>query len=198
MMEAGMLMLLALVAGARSADTDTAVANERVARMTALYEQICLKAFPDDKAVEAIMSARHARPLTQEEVKITMQDDPAEGWALGGDGNPTVWIEFPPYHACSVRWNTPEPGDLKAYRGVSAKYEKATGGFHAIDAFSKEVDGIGIHALGERRSSSDGSVESLFVIDQHVLDPNRRAEGETGYVVRLVHQFDLTQTRASK
>lgn len=193
-----MLILLALLAGTTTADTGATVAEGRIARMTALYEQVCLKAFPNDKAVEALMSAQHARPLTPDEVKITMRDDPAEGWALGEDGKPTVWIEFPPFHACSVRWSAPELGDLKDYRAVADKYEGATGGFHPVDAFDRDNGDIHIHAVGERRVSPEGSAESLFIIDQHVTDPQRRAKGETGYDVRFVHQLHLAQPASSK
>lgn len=70
-------------------------AEERLTRMTMLYQDICLKTFPDDKAVEALMTAQDARELTQAEVKVTMRDDPARGWELK-DKVATVWIEFPP------------------------------------------------------------------------------------------------------
>ncbi|HEX4739609.1 MAG TPA: hypothetical protein VH331_18835 [Allosphingosinicella sp.] len=178
-----MLILLALLADANG------VVGQRMSRMTALYEQVCLKAFPDDKAVEALMSAQHARPLTAEEVKITMRDDPAEGWALTEDGNPSVWIELPPFHACSVRWNMPELGNLGQYQAVAAKYEAGLGGFHPIDPLDADDGAIHIHAVGERRALSGGAAETLFIIDQHITDPQRRAAGETGYVLRFVHQF---------
>lgn len=37
----------------------------------------------------------------------------------------------------------------------------------------------------------DGSSEMLMVIDQQVIDPARRARGETGTMRRFVHQFHL-------
>ena len=179
-----MVMLLALLA-----DTGTHPVDRRLLRMTALYEQVCLNAFPDDKAVEALMSAQHARSLTPDEVKITMRDDPAEGWALSEDGNPTVWIEFPPFHACSVRWNTPDLGDFSQYRTAAAKYEARIGGFRPADPFNADDGAIHIHAVGEQRGLTKGGTETLFIIDQHITDPERRAAGQTGYVLRFVHQF---------
>jgi hypothetical protein len=175
-----MLLLLGLAAAAP--------ADMELSRMTALYDQVCLKTFPDDKAVEALMMAQGARPLTPDEVKVTMRDDPARGWALK-DGNATVWVEFPPYHACSVRWNTSEIGDLREYRSISDGYERTVGGFTPINPFDTDYGDIHVHAVGEQRTLPDGSTEALFVFDQHITDPKRRAAGETGVSLRFVHQY---------
>ena len=176
-------LALALQAGKASSE-----ANERLSRTTALYDQVCLKAFPDDRAVEAMMTAMGAKPLSQEAVKVTMRDDPARAWELA-DGSATVWIEFPPFHACSVRWNTPELGDLREYRTFADRFENATGGYVSLAPYDADMDDIHIHAVGEQRRLPDGRTESLFVFDQHVTDAKRRAAGETGFSMRFVHQF---------
>lgn len=176
-------MLLSLAA-ATSVDAD-----QRLSQMTALYEQVCLKAFPDDKAVAALMAKRGARELTPDEVKVTMRDDPARGWNVAQDGSASVWLEFPPFHSCSVRWNAPEIGELHDYRAIADTYESARGGFHPIDPLDGDQGDIHIHAVGEQRILSDRTAESLFIFDQHISDPKRRAAGETGVVLRFVHQF---------
>jgi len=179
-----MFMLLPVVAA-----TGASAANQQLSQMTALYEQVCLKAFPDDKAVQAVMMERNARPLTSDEVKITMGNDPARGWELAQYDGASVWLEFPPFHACSVRWHTPQIGDLHAYGSVAEKYESAKGGFHPIEAYDADQGDIHVHAVGEQRILPDRSSESLFIFDQHITDPKRRAAGEAGYVLRFVHQF---------
>lgn len=182
-------MLVALLAGAASAGTD-----EKLSRMTALYDQVCLKTFPDDKAVAALMTARNARELTTDEVKVTMNDDPARGWELD-DKSGTVWIEFPPYHACSVRWNTPDIGDLREYRAIADRYEQQLGGFTAADPYDSDYGDIHVHAIGEQRQLPDGSWESLFIFDQHITDPKRREAGETGFSLRFVHQYHTPEAK---
>jgi hypothetical protein len=177
-----LLMLLALVAGVNPVDGD-----QRLSRMTALFERVCLRTFPDDKAVEAVMNAIGAPELGQDEVKVTMRDDPARAWNLP-DGA-TLWIEFPPYHACSVRWSAARIGDLKAYRTVADKYEGAVGGFSPIDPYNDDQGDIHIHAVGEQRTLLNNSSEALFVFDQKVRDRKRREAGETGVNLRFVHQF---------
>lgn len=178
-----MLIYLALLVSPVASE-----AEERLARMTLLYQDICLKTFPDDKSVEALMTAQGARELTQAEVKVTMRDDPARGWELK-DKVATVWIEFPPFHACSVRWNASEIGDLALYKTIAAKYEIAAGGFQPMSPYNDDQDDIHIHAVGEQKILPDKSTESLFIFDQHISNAKRREAGETGVSLRFVHQF---------
>ena len=140
-----MSILLALAAAASAAGADG-----QIARMAALYDEVCLKAFPDDKAVETLMQAQNAEELSADEVKVTMVDDPARAWRLQ-DGSATVWLEFPPYHACSVRWNADSIEDLGPYREIAARYETAIGGFRAIAPMDTNRGDIHISAIGEGR-----------------------------------------------
>jgi hypothetical protein len=177
------LVLLALVA-----NTGSPMAEQRLSDMTALYNQVCLKAFPDDKAVESLMKAQDARELAPDEVKVTMGGDPARGWELKGR-EATVWVEFPPFHACSVRWNTPPVSDYGVYRAVAFAYESARSGFKPLKPIETDQGPIHIHAFGEQRALPNEVIESLFVIEQNISDPKRRDAGETGIVLRFVHQF---------
>jgi len=178
-----MTMLFAFVGIFISTEVDA-----HVARMAALYDQVCLKAFPSDEAVEALMSAQNAIALPQDEVKVTMGNDPARGWRLA-DGSATVWLEYPPYHACSVRWSASQIGDLRPYHVVADRYKSAPPRFRPIKTMDADQGSIHIHAVGDDRTLDDRSRESLFIIDQHITDPKRRAAGETGVTVRFVHQF---------
>ena len=175
-----MTFLLAMLGVAASADAD-----HQMEKMTALYEEVCLKAFPDDRAVERAMRGRHAVELTPEQLKVTFRDDPGRAWELK-DKSASVWLEFPPYHACSVRWNAAEIGDLGLYSLVASLYEAERGGFAPMEETDQDYGDIHLHATGEQKRSPNGSWESLYVIDQQIIDP---AAGETGFVVRLVHQF---------
>jgi hypothetical protein len=58
-----------------------------------------------------------------------------------------------------------------------------------MDPYDTDYGDIHVHAVGEQRVLSDGGRESLFIFDQHITDPKRRAAGETGFVLRFVHQF---------
>jgi hypothetical protein len=163
-------------------------ADQRNTRMAGLYEEICLKTFPDDKAIDALMTAKGAQPLSPEDVKVTLGDDPGRAWNLP-DKSATIWLELPPYHACSVRWSSPQFGDLSRYREVADKYERKQGGFSTIEPFEGDAGPIHIHAVGEQRPLPDGGTESLFIFDQQISDQKRRDAGETGYVLRFVHQY---------
>lgn len=178
-----MLTLLALA----TATTTTAEADDRIARMAALYEEICLNSFPDDASVISRAAAKAAREYTSEEVRVTMRDDAARAWLLP-DGS-TIWIEFPPFHACSVRWNMPELGNPAPYAAAIERYKKSKDGFQPMRPIDADQGPIHIRAVGETRSLPDGGAETLFIIQQHITDPKRRAAGETGLSVRFVHQF---------
>jgi len=184
-----MALLWALAAAAGSSGVD-----ENLARMVSLYDEVCLHAFPDDAAVAAILKKHGAQELSAEDVKVTMNDDSARGWALPGESG-TVWLEFPPYHACSVRWNTPSMPETQPYIAVRDAYTKANARSGSITEKAFEQDFKQFHikasvtAFNPNADSADSSIdESLMMIAQNVNDPGRRAMGETGYVLRFVHQ----------
>jgi hypothetical protein len=177
-----MLLLAVLLSDAASTEAD-----ERLAQMASLYEEVCLKAFPDDQAVEAAMKARGATELTPDQVKVTLGDDPGRGWDLK-DKSASVWLELPPFHACSVRWNSPDLGNFARYHELADRYEKQLGGFEEMEPMDKDIGDIHVHAIGEQKQLPNG-YESLFIFEQHINDPKRRAAGETGHVLRFVHQF---------
>jgi hypothetical protein len=177
-------LLLLMLTGAAQTD-----AEQRLSRMTALYDQVCLRAFPNDDAIAALMAERHATSLTSEEVKTTLGDDPGHGWRVeGGEADGLLIIEDPPYHACSLRWPMPADFDLHEYRAVADTFERGKA-FAPVVPYDADIGDIHAHSVGEQRRLPDGGFESLFVIDQHITDPERRAAGETGTMLRFVHQY---------
>ena len=182
-----MLAFGLFLAAATAASTET---DQRLSRMTVLYDQACLKAFPDDNAVETLMTTRHATPLTPEQVKVTLNDDPGRGWLIK-DGNveATLLLEMPPFHACSLRWPMPELPDVREYRQIAVRYEATKGEFEPMEPYDTDMAEIHVHAVGEQRNLPEGGTEALFIFDQRINDPKRRAAGETGIMFRFVHQF---------
>lgn len=178
-----MLVLIAMIAGAASVE-----AENRASKAAQLYSEVCLTAFPDDAAVEAAMQSLDARELPQEEVKVTFRADPGRARELK-DKSATVWLELPPYHACSVRWNSPDMPDFTAYRAIADRFEARRGSFTPVGPWEDDVGAIHIHATGEQRQLPNGGYESLFIFQQYLTDEQRRAAGETGYSLRFVHQF---------
>ena len=168
-----------------------APAQPVAARMVALYDEICLQTFPIDAQVDALMTAKGAAPLTPEEVKVTLRDDPGRGWRLQ-DGATTmlVFIEMPPFHACSIRAGIGDgPADLTGYQSVVSAFKAGHSGFEAQKPMDATMGPIRIHAEHEGRTLPGGGTEALMVIDQQISDPARRAKGETGTMLRFVHQL---------
>ena len=158
--------------------------------MAALYDEVCLKAFPDDEAVDRLMTAKGATPLTPEQVRVTFNDDPGCGWLLkDGQRNIQVMLELPPYHACSVR-RTLMPGfAIAEYRAITETYKSTRPGFAEMQPQLTEIQDFRISARGESRALPDGRTEALLVIDQQATDPGRRAAGAIGVDIRFVHQI---------
>jgi hypothetical protein len=77
-----LLSMMALAAGAAQAGAPAAPSDDAIARMVALYDEVCLKTFPIDTEMDALMARKGARPLTADEVKVTLGSDPGRGWLI--------------------------------------------------------------------------------------------------------------------
>ena len=51
-----------------------------LARMTALYDEVCVRTFPIDSAVDQLMAGKQATALTPEQVAIHLKSNPGHGW----------------------------------------------------------------------------------------------------------------------
>ena len=181
-----MLLVIAALAA-----TQPTVPDRTLARMVALYDEVCLQTFPIDAEVDALMARKGATPLTPEQVRITLVNDPGRGWMLtDGDREVLIFVEMPPYHACSVRRFTPAGfADLGAYRAVVDPYEASHPDFAPVQPYDTDRGNLHIHAIGEKRPLPTGGAETLYVFDQHINDPTKRAAGQTAVNVRFVHQI---------
>jgi len=183
-----MPMLLAALLG--SAQAAPAAAPD-LTDMVALYDEICLRTFPIDEQLDALMASKGAKAMTPEQVKVTLRDDPGRGWSLKHGGRTyTIFLELPPFHACSVRvgigGGTP---DLTGYRTAAAAFTADHKGFTAQKPMDVDRGDIHIHAEADFRTLPGGTGEQLVVIAQTITDPARRAKGETGTELRFVHQI---------
>ena len=185
-----MPLLIALaLAGAAQAVAASPPPDPRLALMVALYDEVCLHAFPDNAAIDRAMAAHGAVALTPEQAKTTLRDDPGRGWRLAdGDHGLQIMLELPPYHACSIRRGMGSAAiDLAPYRAVVDAYASRHGAFAPQPPFDRDVEGIHVHAEQAARALEHGS-EALMVITQTLTDPARRGKGETGTELRFVHQ----------
>lgn len=177
-----------------SADLRAATPDAIEQRMASLFDEVCLQAFPIDAAVDKLMTAKGATPLTADQVKVTLVNDPGRGWSIKDGGRDIlVFLELPPFHACTVRRFTEAVPELRTYRAAADAFERVHPGFTPMKLYDADKGGVHIHAVGEQRELPGGGGESLFVFDQHVIDPARRAKGETAVNIRFVHQIRMPQ-----
>lgn len=160
----------------------------QLAEMLAIYDEVCLHAFPDDDGVASAMAARGATPLSRAQVRAYLHDDPGRGWRITGR---TTWfdltIEAPPFHACGLRTMTADGfPDMKPYRDLAARFE-GDGGFQAFGPVEMDVGNVHVAGAGEQRATRSGG-EALLVF-RTVANEADRARGNTAVEVRFTHQF---------
>jgi hypothetical protein len=199
-----LLMAAGALAGPASAAQYEALTNppDPVAQrdeLIALYDEICLRAFPDDAAATRVAARHNPRPLSAEEVHRFLHDDPGFGWAISGrTGRFDVTIEqSPPYHTCAIRTMTAAGfADLGPYQILAQEYERGRN-FQRITPMDRDIPGnIHVTGGGERLDAPDGvSSESLLVAITRASDA-LRARGSTAIEVRFAHQY-VAQQRAA-
>lgn len=176
----------------------TGTDEEQLQEMTSLYDAVCLKAFPQDGQVEAMMKVRGAVPMTEADVASYLHDDAGVGWVLVGRAATfRVLIEHPPYHACSVRSVTRTGfSGLSAYASLVERELKSWPRHETIAPQSFVVRGVQTEMRGEGRLRGDGQTECLLLGLGRVVDP-ALASRLTGIEVRFVHQFVIPAKRGT-
>jgi len=180
------MIILAMLLAANTAPDNAAA---RLTRAVDLYEAACLKTFPDDAALDALMAQRGGSPLSADDVKVTLRDDPGRAWQVGeGRERVLVFLELPPYHACSGRFMMPEAQhDLTGYREVERRY-MGTADYTDTDPLEGDQGDLHLRLVGKQRKLA-GATETLMIVDQHVTDIARRKAGDTGVSLRFVRQI---------
>jgi len=179
---------LAMAAALMRPATETEVRD----RMIDLYEQACLQAFPNDEAVDKVMTGLGATALSKDQVRIYLHDDPGRGWRFTSTGTTfIVTVEAPPYHACAVRASLSEkPADLGRYPDMIAAFEKTRGaGFAPIAPYDADLGELHTRGVGDQRVNADRSAESFFYFVNTPLTQHARDLGAPGAEVRFVHQL---------
>ena len=172
-----------------------------VAQMAQMFDALCLRAFPDDRAVDAAAGRYGGRPLAPQEVRSYLHDDPGRGWQVARpEATYVVTLEAPPYHACAVRRMTPggfpavQPFDLVA-RQYAAARQRALG--EPVTQSLHRPDGLDIDATVQQLGGGapDGVTDSLmvFVSNYHgrYKGPLAADAGKPGIEVRFVHQLRM-------
>ncbi|MBA2588769.1 MAG: hypothetical protein H0U98_09115 [Alphaproteobacteria bacterium] len=82
--------------------------NAKIAgEFTLLHEEFCLKAFPDDAAIEALALRRAGTVMTPEQLGARLHGEVGKGWLLKGErAEFAVMLETSQYHACSISVTT--------------------------------------------------------------------------------------------
>jgi len=181
------MTLIALAVAALAAGTPP-VTDPVLTEMVALYDDLCLKAFPDDGAIDRAVAARSPTVLSPDQVRIYLHDDPGRGWWIDdANGRFVITIEAPPYHACSVRRLT-DSGftDMTAYSTRLASYSASHPGYTQMAPMDMDIGDIHSHATGVQRALTNGGSDTLFMFENR---PATVSKSKTGVEIRFVRQL---------
>src|SRR5262249_14206644 len=146
------------------------------AEMVTLFDEVCLKAFPNDAAVAQHLQARHAQQLTPTEVTIYLHEDPGAGWRLAGATAPfVITLEQPPFHTCAIRTLTAQGGfpSLQPYIDLATRYEAGRSASRQAPV-TMNIGNVRTQAMQEDFRAADGGHETLMVFSTEPLKPGAR------------------------
>jgi len=176
---------------AESADVSREIAD--------LFSAFCLEKFPDNAALDALAKSDLSTPMSSDEVKRYLHNDPGRGWYLRTKlGLYAITIEAPPYVTCAVRRMTPSGlATAKPYIDAVGAYAQKHNGklSNAPPQKAKSPDGADISAYPYVMQDSNGKSSDMFILfltnyhDQVSGEWRADSEGGVGVEVRLVHQL---------
>jgi hypothetical protein len=160
----------------------------QLTEMLTLYDEICLKTFPDDAATVHALETREAVALSDAQVRVFLHEDPGRGWRIvGKTAKFILTIEAPPFHACGLRTNTIAGfPSMQPYQDLIARYESGRS-LQKLAPVSREV--VGTQTVGAGETGMKGALaEGLLVFTAQPLPANRAVAGDA-IEVRFVHQL---------
>lgn len=157
----------------------------------------CLQVFPDDARIAAAMDKiPNTKPLTPEQVRIFLKNDPGRGWIASNNGvDIVVTIEAPPVHACAVRMPRTNGAIDEPFwwQAVEEAERRAGSGFTRMPTRSVDIGDSRSIATGSYKNGPDGAYEAFYLFRTAPIDPKMAAQH--GVELRMVHQIVAAKSR---
>jgi hypothetical protein len=159
----------------------------------AIFDMVCGRVFPDEARIATAMARiPGTRPLTPDEVRTYLKDDPGRGWIMpAGSSQIVVTIEAPPIRSCAVRiTNTDGVIDERKWQELlTAAQARSGGGFVTLPPQTFEVGDIRSQASGVQKQGAGGAAEAIYLIRSTPKKPGYATE------IRMVRQLVAPQGR---
>ncbi len=185
------MLLLAMQIAPPAPSMPTPAPTGRLRGLVSTFDMICTRVFPDDARIAtAMIRVPGMRPLTSEQIRTLLKDDPGRGWIVDqGGATIMITLEFPPIHSCAVRMpRTDGAIDEAMWRTViDAAEARAGGGFKQMPQQSFVIGGMRSTVMGDQKLNPDGSAEAFYLFRTAPVDPVQA--GPYGVELRLVHQI---------
>ena len=92
-----------------------------ISELVGTFLGLCLNVFPDDEAVAAKVETEGHAPLSDQQLRLFLHDDPGRGWLVRrGDMTLVLTVELPPFHSCTVRGMLPTEPDIAMSAALAA------------------------------------------------------------------------------
>jgi hypothetical protein len=174
--------------------------------MADIFNVFCLRAFPDDRAIDAAAAQDKLTAMSPAQVKQYLHDDPGRGWYDRTSlATYAITIEHPPVRACAVRRMTGSGFSTAAPYLAAVNAYAATRGLgplrQGLQQTAKTPDGADILALPQflalPGAKNASEVFMVLLTDYH----GKLARDLTGDIpaatpgveVRYVHQIPAQQ-----
>lgn len=146
---------------------------DAIAEALSVFDQICLKRFPDAAAIEKFVAQKRLQPVSQEDMRHMLGTDPGVGWHLDTPPGPyTLTVELPPYHTCAIRKRFPNQPDVRARFGA------------LLQSWTKAQRGAILKADPTQRANVGGT-DSRVDVFEIAIPGIRQAEGMMAIVTPL-------------
>ncbi|MBV8427555.1 MAG: hypothetical protein JOZ88_09975 [Hyphomicrobiales bacterium] len=133
-----------------------------------VFNDICLRKFPDDAKIAIDAEERHFTPLSRDMVAKMLGKDPGVGWIQkGGFGDYVITIEQPPFHTCAIRKQFAQSPDIhERFAGTLETWRTSRPGAKIAErpGQSAAVGGIVSQVYPFEMSVSSNRSESLIAI----------------------------------
>lgn len=150
---------------------DTAAASSDAQEMADIFDRFCLRAFPDDRAIDAAAAQDKLAAMSPAQVKQYLHDDPGTGWYDHTSlATYAITIEHPPVRACAVR------------RMTGSGFSTAAPYLAAVNAYAA-TRGLGPLRQGPQQTAKTPAGADILALPQFLAPPGARSASEVFMVL---------------
>ena len=153
--------------------------------MAGIFNLFCLRAFPDDRAIDAAAARDKLTAMSPAQVRQYLHDDPGRGWYDRTSlATYVITIEHPPVRACAVR------------RMTGSGFSTAAPYLAAVNAYAA-TRGLGPLRQGSQQTAKTPDGADIVALPQFLAPPGAKSASEVFMVLLTDYQGKLPRDLTS-